>query len=165
MHLPIMVSYLSGGPSLFPSKPSVAMAGTLQAVFLSNPVPFPGTELRSLSFSTQLHPHWQRTISVWGAQGGGADPLFKLLSVLPSTNWWLLSPPSSQIPLPVRSLPKVREHFLLHISLPVAQVLSWFLLFIFPFVLLGYVEPFLPFWKAEVFCWCSVAVLCESFQL
>ena len=35
----------------------------------------------------------------------------------------------------------------------------------FSFVLPGYVEVFLPFWKSEVFCLCSVDVLCESFHM
>lgn len=91
------------------------------------------------------------------------------LSCLPHTGVLPLSPLIPPFTPLVRRLPRVREPFLLHSSLLGAQVPSSALLsrflFLFSFVLLGYIELFLPFLKAEVFCQCSVDVLCKSFHL
>lgn len=53
MHLPITVPCFSGVPKLLSSTLSVATAQPPQAVSTPNPCPLPGTELWSLSFSTQ----------------------------------------------------------------------------------------------------------------
>lgn len=53
MHLPITVPCFSGVPKLLSSTLSVATAQPPQAVSAPNPCPLPGTELWSLSFSTQ----------------------------------------------------------------------------------------------------------------
>ena len=73
--------------------------------------------------------------------------------------------PSRLISPPVERFSRVQEPFLLHSSLPGAQTLSPFFLFLFPFVLPNYMEVFLSFWMPEVFCQHSVAVLCKSVPL
>ena len=92
VHLLIVVSCISGRPRLLPSTHSVVTAWPLQAVSVPKPGPLPGTELQSLSCSTQPHPHWQRSLSGWGTQDGCANPLCRLFFVLASTNWLLFSP-------------------------------------------------------------------------
>ena len=74
----------------------------------TNPSPFPGSDL----WASSPHLHQQRSISVWRTQGGGADLLCRLLSILPYANQLLCSPPrlwsslSIQAdPPPVKGLP------------------------------------------------------------
>ena len=45
-----------------------------------------------VSFSTALPPQWLKSVSGWGAQGWGTDTRFRLLSILPFTDWLLLLP-------------------------------------------------------------------------
>ena len=57
----------------------------------ANSSALPGSNLQSLSFNP--HPHLWTNVSGWGAQGGGTNHPCKSLSILPSANWLLRSPP------------------------------------------------------------------------
>ena len=118
------------------------------------------------------HPCQQINISGWGAEGCNADLLCRLPFIcLPRSGCHALlqgskAPSQSSLISPlVRRLPWVQEHFLLHSSLPEVQAPSSSFLFPALFVLFSYMEVFLSFQKSKVFCWCSVAILCESFHL
>lgn len=68
------------------------------------------------------------SVSSWGAQGCGADPLCRLFNILPSTHWWLLSPPRIQsspcVQAEILAYERTSQsagNFLPHSSLPGAQ--------------------------------------------
>lgn len=139
---------------------SLALAGCLHA---ANPVLSPGITSEVQNLSIQISPECLRL----GCAGQSHWPL---------TNWqslWLCSAssdglvhfssrlwgsPSIQADLPAShgaGPPSVWNPFLFHSSLPAVLVLSFLSplsLFFIPFVLLSYVEVFLPFLKYEVFC-------------
>ena len=72
--LPIMVTFCSGRPRLFPSTPSVATAQPLQAVSTPNPGPLPWNEPWSLSFSTQPPSSLTEECLSLGSTGGQYRP-------------------------------------------------------------------------------------------
>ena len=81
----------------------------------------------------------QRSILGCGTQGSDADLLCRLLSILPSTNQLLCSPPRLWMslsiqsdPPPVKALPSVWDSFLIHSSLPGAQACPDSFPFLFP---------------------------------
>ena len=107
-----MVLCLSGGPTLPPRTPSVAIAWWFQAVSTFNPGPLPGFDHQSLSFVIQPPSKQTGVISVWGVQDDGIDPLCSLISAQPHTNYscslllGFRSPsPSRLIPQLVKRLP------------------------------------------------------------
>ena len=132
MRLQIMMPCLSRGSRLLPITPSVATAQPFQAVSTPHSGPVPGTELQCLSFSTRPPPPTNRGVS----QVGECRVVVLTLSAgyslfcLPQTGCFSVllgseTPPPSRLISPlVRRLPKVREPFLLHSSLPGVQALS-----------------------------------------
>ena len=120
---------------------------SLQAVFMQ-PTPVLSLDLSSEAQVSALSPcvHQWTHVSGWGEQGYSTDHLRRSLSILPFTNWlcallWASEAPflPQLISLQVKGLHRVWEPFLLHSSLPGAQVLSWSPPFI-SFILPGYME-------------------------
>lgn len=103
--------------------------------YTTNPSPFPGSNLWSLSFSTFSLHQWTR-VSGWGVQGRGADHLFRFLYMLAATNQFLCSSKALKLPL----CPGL---------IPISEGTSWggvpFQFLSFFFVLPSYMESFLPF--------------------
>ena len=167
--LPIMLLYLSGRHRfLFQVHPQLPQFD----LFKLFPHLSLGLNSGAWTSGPDPHPSQQSRVSGWRELGGSAALLCRLLSVLPSSSWLLFSPlglqisPSSRlVSLTVRKFTKVQETFLLYSSLPEVQAPLWFLLFLFPFVLLVYEEFFLLFHISNIFCQCSEAVMCDSFHL
>lgn len=138
-----MVDLGSSAHILFQPYHSLAPSGCLCAANLS---PLPGFILWSLSFSSQP---WRvpaglriRLGTSWIFCAG-----FSLFCQLQSGCYTLLQ--ASEVSLLsliselVKGLPRVRELFLFHCSIPWARILSQFFLFLFFFVLPSYMEIFL----------------------
>ena len=133
----------------------------LQAVFTQpSPVLSLGSELQSWSLSSQPPPApagEQTSHSGWGVLVC-TDPLCGNISALPSaplllrSPLWLQSfPPSHPLSPPVKGLPSVWKHFLLHSSLPEVQVHPYSFVSVFSFALVRYMGTVLPYEKSEVF--------------
>ena len=133
------------------------------------PVLSPGLSSEACASAPSPHPPQRTRVSGWAVQGGGISRLCRSLSILPSVNWLLDSPPrfhsspSVQADLPAcEGTSRVWAPFLFHSSLPGVQAPSQFLslsFFFFSFVLPSCVEVSLPFLKPEAFCQVSVDVL------
>ena len=180
MHPPSVAPCLSGGPRHLPRTPSGAILQPLRAVSsLLTAILSPGLISEARASAPSPCSHWWTSISGRGVQGGSTDHLCKLLNLLPSADQLLHSPSrlwsflSIQANFPTSDgtsqgvgtfLSQLPPWGSGPVLIPFSLSLFFFFIFYFSFVLPGYVEIFLPFWKSEV-CQHSVDVLCKSFHL
>lgn len=119
-----------GGPRLYQAHNPCCSPMTFQAFRVvsmqTSWVLSQGLSTEAWSAAPINHEHHQVYVFGWDMQQEGQDHLSWPLSVLPDTSQFLHSPLIPWNPLSVPVVPKVREYFFFHSSLPGAHVLSWF---------------------------------------